>query len=46
MPIHMQRITVWKFQDFSITKILREIKVCESRIWKFGVFYEMRGSEY
>ena len=30
--------TVWKFQDFSVTQILREIKVGESRSSKTAFF--------
>ena len=30
--------TVWKFQDFSVTQILREIKFEESRSAKTAVF--------
>ena len=30
--------TVWKFQDFSITQILREINYWDSRIAKTDIF--------
>ena len=32
------RYLVWTFQDFSVTKILREIKFGESRSCKTGIF--------
>ena len=38
--------TVWKFQDFSVMQILREINFGESRSPKSAVFPILRGSEY
>ena len=37
--------TVWKFHDFSITQILREIIVGEFRMSKNAIFGHFRGSE-
>ena len=38
--------TVWKFYDFSVTQILREIKSGESRGLKMAVFATFSGSEF
>ena len=35
--VHMP-ITVWKFQDFCITQILREINFVDSKITKTAIF--------
>ena len=37
---------MWKFHDFSVTQILREIIVGESRSSKTGVLCSFRGSEF
>ena len=37
--------TVWKFDDFSITQILREINFWDSRSAKYAIFNLFRGSE-
>ena len=38
--------TVWKFQDFSITQILREINFVDYRGAKTTVLCHFRGSEF
>ena len=37
---------MWKFQDFSVIQILREINFGESRSSKNAVFAIFRGSEF
>ena len=37
--------TVWKFRDYSITQILREINFGGSRSSKSAIFFNFRGSE-
>ena len=39
------RVTVWKYQDFSVNDILCEINFRESRTLKTVVFFSFRGSE-
>ena len=39
-------ITVWKFQDIFVTKILREINFGESRSSKTTIFFTFRGFEF
>ena len=36
---------MWKFQDFSVTLILREINFEESRISKIAIYCNSKGSE-
>ena len=38
--------TVWKFQDFSVIQILREINFGESRSFETTFFCNFRGSEF
>ena len=38
--------TVWKFHDFSITQILREINFGEYRGSKTAIFIQFRGTEF
>ena len=36
----------WKFQDFSVTQILREINFEEPKSSKTGIFSNLNGSEF
>ena len=38
--------TVWKFQDFSVIQILREINFGGSRSCETGIFYHFKDSEF
>ena len=38
VPNIEKRVTLWKFQDFSVIQILREINVGESKSFKIAVF--------
>ena len=38
--------TVWKFCNFPVTQILREIKFCETRVTKCAIFDTFRDSEF
>ena len=40
------RDTMWKFQDFSITQILREINFEDSRRTKSAIVTHFRGYEF
>ena len=42
----LQFVTVvWKFHDFAITKILREIDVWDSKSAKYRILNQWRGQE-
>ena len=40
------RLTVWKFENFSVTQILREVKVGESRVAKFAILTHSEGLNF
>ena len=42
----MLEITVWQFQDFSVTQILGEINFGESRSSKNAIFGNFKASEF
>ena len=40
------KLTVWKLQNFSVTQILREIKVGWSRVWKYAILTLLEAENY
>ena len=46
MNYYLAKITVWKFQNFSVIQILREINTRDSRSCKKCLFCHFRASEY
>ena len=43
---HCVYITVWKFQDFSITQVLGEIKFWDSRSAKFAISRHLEAQNF
>ena len=44
--IHKIRNTMWKFQDFSVTQILREIKFGDSRCAKSAILTHLQALNF